>query len=147
MIFCVSFNMKKILITAFLIWISKASFSQQAFQKVFDSPDIIGIVDQFQSADSSYLMAGYSSYQANGSTYGTLVKTDKYGDTVWTRKYGYWGYLCELTGIVQTADGGYIVTGDYNGDILLLKIDSGGNLNWARTYGDTLNDAGYIIKL
>ena len=32
----------------------------------------------------------------------------------------------------QTADGGYIMTG-YSGDVVLLKIDNNGSLQWANT--------------
>jgi len=52
-----------------------------------------------------------------------LIKTDSFGDTLWTRTYeGAGGYSVQ-----QTADGGYIVTGSKylgrgNLDVYLLKI-------------------------
>ena len=63
--------------------------------------------------------------------------------------------------IQQTADGGYIAAGSnilaYDPDALVMKLDSSGNIDWQKTYGDPWGawdrarsigqtaDGGYIV--
>jgi|GEM_PF-2034201 len=68
----------------------------------------------------------------------TMVKTNSTGDTVFTKKYG--GALESYGGdIIQTTDGGYLVTGvllltstDYR--IYVVKTDVSGNEVWSYTH-------------
>jgi len=104
-----------------------------------------------QTADSGYIIAGYTdSYGAgNGDVY--LVKTDAAGDTVWRRTYGGpaydYGYSIE-----RTADDGYIIVGytDSFGvggdDVYLIKTDSAGDTVWTRTYGGADWDQGNSVE-
>ncbi len=80
-----------------------------------------------------------------------LIKTDGFGDTLWTRTYGGeqsdQGYWIELTN-----DGNYIVTGATNSsgaggfDVYVAKISHDGELLWSDTYGGANDDYGYCIK-
>ena len=66
-----------------------------------------------QTTDSGYIVA---------SNYWTLIKTDKVGDSLWTRTYeGYPKY------VLPTSDSGYLVTGLRDGDLWLLKTDANGD--------------------
>lgn len=107
------------------------------------------------TSDGGYILAGECESWGYG---GWLVKTDAVGDTQWTYTHGmYWsGFYC----VRQTADGGYIATGYEEGavseDVLLLKLDSDGLVEWIKTYpGDNLDwgicveqtsDGGYITS-
>jgi len=72
-------------------------------------------------------------------------------DTLWTKTYGGsgddWG-----SSVQQTSDGGYIIaggTGSYGaggGDIWLIKIDSEGNKEWDKTFGESELDWGYSVQ-
>jgi hypothetical protein len=60
--------------------------------------------------------------------------------------------LDEAYSVQQTSDGGYIVAGRTYGDILLIKTDANGNIQWAKTYGiglatsvQQISDGGYIV--
>lgn len=85
-----------------------------------------------------------------------LIKTDAFGDTLWTRTYlDSVSYLGNEVG--QTSDGGYIIAGSGNADcnIYLVKTDSNGDTAWTRSFNTAggasahsaqqTNDGGFII--
>jgi len=92
------------------------------------------------TSDGGYIMSGSI----------TLIKTDRWGDSLWTKDYAGSGRFVE-----QTSDGGYVVTGIKDGDFWLLKADENGDSLWAKTYSGSDSsdyprcirqtfDAGYI---
>jgi hypothetical protein len=67
------------------------------------------------------------------------------------RTYG--GIYSDLAySVQQTSDGGYIVGGGTrsfgagNLDILLIKTDANGNIQWAKTFGETGDDAAFSVQ-
>ena len=112
-----------------------------------------------QTADSGYIMAGYTSSFGAGLEDVYVVKTDSVGDTLWTKTYGEVGYE-RGNAVKQTADGGYIITGSTTsfgtgGDAYLLRIDGSGTVLWSKNFGGPYgeigksllidNDGGYVI--
>ncbi|MEM5566955.1 T9SS type A sorting domain-containing protein [Psychroserpens sp. AS72] len=88
-----------------------------------------------------------------------IVKLDAFGNLIWEHSYG--GSENEKAyDIEQTSDGGYIVIGisesnDFNGitghngyeDIVVLKLDSSGVLEWGKFHGSSsYNDRGLSIE-
>ncbi|MBI4930285.1 MAG: T9SS type A sorting domain-containing protein [Bacteroidetes bacterium] len=77
-----------------------------------------------------------------------VVKTNSNGNVLWSKTYGTTNHE-EGSDIQQTSDGGFIVSGDaatgqnlfQNYDKCLLKINSSGNIQWAKLYGGTNGDA------
>lgn len=71
---------------------------------------------------------------------GFLMKTDAYGDTIWTEQYGGSGSEA-LFEVCQLTDGGYIAAGfieepdGYHTDIYLVRTDINGQLLWSRQHG------------
>ncbi|MBU1613631.1 right-handed parallel beta-helix repeat-containing protein, partial [Patescibacteria group bacterium] len=101
-----------------------------------------------QTTDDGYIISGYIA-PYNGDKYYQLwlLKTDDAGDTTWTLTYGGSG-LDQGRSVQQTADGGYIVTGNTgSGDLLLLKTNSIGEISWTKTYGGDKEDYGNAISL
>ena len=104
-----------------------------------------------QTADTGYIVAGYTESFGAGSRDAYLIKTDPLGDTLWTRTYGDSNNNQGMS-VQQTSDGGYIVAGytDPSGtgstDVYLLRIDALGDTVWTRTYGGTLADLGLFVR-
>ena len=119
-----------------------------------------------QLSTGEYLLAGYSNSPASGdktqNSQGEndywLVKISSTGKKLWDQRYG--GRLEEeLAGIVQTAEGGYLLGGSSwsgkNGnkteasrgksDFWLVAVDKEGKQVWDKTYGGTGEDEAYSL--
>ncbi|WP_373522504.1 helix-turn-helix domain-containing protein [Aquiflexum sp.] len=80
-----------------------------------------------------------------------VTKKDKDGEILWQHTFG--GTSYDRAGeVVCTEDGGCLVVGSTssfgkgNYDVLLLKIDSRGELVWQKTYGGFFNEYGKSIS-
>ncbi len=106
-----------------------------------------------QCNDTGFLILGAQFSSNNQYVY--MIKTDTLGDTLWTKKYGPLkiGYSVQ-----QTADGGYIISGQDQGDVYLLKTYADGRLDWEKTFGNEfyyetgyavvqVSDGGYFIAV
>ncbi len=103
-----------------------------------------------QTADGGYVIAGLTWSFGAGGTDAWLVKTDSVGDTLWTRTYG--GARHDgVASVVQTAEGGYILTGKYwasdssGYELWLIKTDAQGDTLWTRTFGCPRKDGGTAV--
>ena len=66
-----------------------------------------------------------------------LVRTDNYGDTLWTKRYGETGKQVAAS-VIPTADDGYMIVGTRSlgggtAGIWLLKTDADGDTTWSKT--------------
>ncbi len=99
-----------------------------------------------QTDDGGYAMAGRTSSFGAGNFDFWLVKTDGAGEEQWNKTYGSTGNERAEGGIVQTADGGYLLVGhkgvEPNRDMWIVKTDSDGNMTWNRTFGGSSDDTG-----
>lgn len=106
-----------------------------------------------QTADSGFVLAGYTESFGSGQSDLLLIKTDSLGNINWTKTYGGSG-IEGISGygnisIHQIYNDGFILAGYTNSfgagsfDFYLLKLDTIGNLEWSRTYGGTGIDYGY----
>jgi len=130
------------------------------FQKIFGSPLHEYGSSIRECADRGYIITGYTNNTENLDPDVYLIKTNEFGDTLWTKRYGGSNWD-EGTSVVQSYDGGYVVSGLTqsfgNGfpDIFLFSTDSLGVINWFKTYGglkddrafdmQQTNDSGYIV--
>jgi hypothetical protein len=104
-----------------------------------------------QASDEGYIVAGYTTTEGAGGRDVWLVKTDNLCNTRFRECFG--GSDDEEAYFVEeTSDNGYIATGYTKSsgsgqkDLLLLKVDSLGNEEWSKTYGDSLNEEGYCVR-
>jgi hypothetical protein len=86
-----------------------------------------------------------------------VVKTDNNGMVQWSYTYSPSAtlneYKAEGKAAVATPDGGYVITGiyqgpfpiDYDWEVLLMKIDGSGNLLWMKTYAGADYEGGLAV--
>lgn len=105
--------------------------------------------DIHQTDDNGFIIAGEVEYNVDDSDI-FLVKTDEYGNTMWTKTFG--GILdCGAESIEQTNDGGYILSGwkheigSGHNDIYILKTDSNGDSLWSKSFGGNFNDKAFDL--
>jgi hypothetical protein len=96
------------------------------------------------SSDGGFIMVGAAVLHGNYDVF--LVKTAADGSLLWAKTFG--DSLMDMGyDVVETTDGGYVVTGTYGrqftdslsttyyGDVFLFKTTALGDLQWAKTYG------------
>ncbi|MBN1327167.1 MAG: T9SS type A sorting domain-containing protein [Candidatus Cloacimonetes bacterium] len=107
--------------------------------------------DLIPALDDGYIVAGYTYSEGNGKSDALLMKTDVFGEEIWSSAFGTSGW--EYANCVCTsADGsGYVLCGytssTDNGlrDVYLVKADIEGNMVWTRTWGGSGLDEGRSI--
>jgi hypothetical protein len=104
-----------------------------------------------QTSDGGFIMVGQTAtVDWAGDVY--LVKTDANGVLVWSTAFGTAGKFDFGYSVRQTSDGGYIIAGLTNStgaglrDVLLLKTNSTGVLQWSKTYGGASDDEGKSVE-
>ena len=137
-------------ITLVLCLVSISLNAQMYFEKNFGGDmDEYGY-DLIQTSDDCFLMVGSTTSYGAGNEDLYVVKTNMYGDTIWTKTYG--GAEYEVAQSVAEVEGaGYIIVGatmtDSQGgkDWYILRIDADGNVLWDKTLGTTGNDRAHRI--
>lgn len=128
-------------IVGFLLF---AGFTSQA-QIVF-SQEYGGAADEDgrwmeQMPDSGFIMVGGTETYSIGQSDVWMVRTDLYGNVLWSRSYG--TALFDFANMVKpTRDGGFIVAGFTPGsygdnDAWIFKTNSTGGLQWSKATADT----------
>jgi hypothetical protein len=99
--------------------------------------------DIIETYDSNLMMIGFSNSSINNDYDIYLVKTDRNGDSLYTKKISWndWDFAYSLK---ETPDSGYIIAGETyqngNSQALLIKTNKGGDTIWTKTYGGSGND-------
>lgn len=98
-----------------------------------------------ETDDGGYAIASSTAYFGANGVDAWLIKTDFEGNVQWNKTYG--GTEIEHTSaLVKTVDNGYLLTGWTTSfgagerDSWIVKTDSQGNMQWNKTYGETIDD-------
>lgn len=100
-----------------------------------------------QTADLGYIVAGTTSSFGKGYPSIWILKLDTKGDSVWSAWFE-GSMVSTARSVVQTNDGGYLVSG--SGKENILKLDKNGKREWGKKLGwvlydiKTTADGGYI---
>ncbi len=104
-----------------------------------------------QTSDGGFIIGGTTYSFGYGNADGYVVKTDATGNVTWSKTYG-GANDDEFKSVVQTADGGYALTGytkSYNdidsGDVWVFKLNTLGDSTWCKFYGGSKEDFGNHI--
>jgi predicted secreted protein len=102
-------------------------------------------------SDGGYLIAGLTNSSGAGKNDVWIIKLDDDGSIAWQKTFG--GIRNEEPRSLQpTSDGGYVVAGPTNSfgaganDMWVLKLDSGGDIQWEKTYGGPRADVAHAIQ-
>jgi len=104
-----------------------------------------------QTSDGGFIAVGTSDTRLGGSDWDIfLVKTTANGALQWTKNIGSAG-IEEGRAVIQTSDGGFMVTGRATGSgglyMCLLKLAFDGTIQWSKTYGTAAStDVGEAVK-
>lgn len=105
-----------------------------------------------QTFDGGYIIAGNTSSSGEGFEDVYLIKTNSFGDSIWTKFYG--GTDNDLgRSVDQTLNGGFIIVGETESygagraDVYIIETDENGETIWTKTYGGEENDVGYSVQL
>ncbi|MGB9589525.1 MAG: hypothetical protein ACPL68_01415 [Candidatus Hydrothermia bacterium] len=108
------------------------------------------------TTNSGYAVVGETNSAGAGSRDVLVMKMSSDGSVQWAKAYGR-SYEDIGLSIINTADGGYAVAGSGYalvnpssfGDLLVIKLNSDGSVNWARAvdWGCTVDTAVSIVQL
>jgi hypothetical protein len=112
-------------------------FGNPQWNKLFGGSNIDRGYAVEQLSDSGYAVAGYTNSYGSGGYDGYLVRTDKNGDSLWTKTYGTanWDFIYSLK---KTSDNGFVLAGNSYGNLSgsseawVLKADSSGVVEWSK---------------
>jgi hypothetical protein len=96
--------------------------------------DLDGACSVIQSSDGGYVITGFS--LSFGGSY--VMKLDSDGNVLWMKVSDVW-FSCYSRVIIESSDGGYVLIGGNGREIYVIKLDSNGNVLWARAIGGVFN--------
>lgn len=125
--------------------VTQCVYGQITFERTYGGANTDEGACVRQTLDGGYILVGGTNSYGAGSRDIYLIKTDAYGDTLWTRAYG--GAGDDMGFMVrQTMDGGYIIAGYTSSfgaghsDGYVIRADGNGDTLWTRTLGGYYDD-------
>jgi hypothetical protein len=134
------------------VWLIKTdALGDSLWTKSFDCGNTTDYgVSVQQTIDEGYIITGDKFTFGPGYHDVLLIKTDSYGNPIWTKSYG--GNDSETgRSVQQTRDGGYIITGGGDAgieleEVWLIKTNDVGDTLWTKTFGGSSSDWGNSVQ-
>jgi hypothetical protein len=152
-------NTKNFLLIATLL-LSQIADAQTMFQKHYGGQYDDGGGSVLQTDDGGYIVAAQTFSFGTGTSDIYIIKTDAFGNEIWSKVYGGNGWDAPF-GIIPANNTGYIIVAQTSSfgagasDAFLMKISLNGDSVWFKTYGgikddgansiDICTDSGFII--
>jgi hypothetical protein len=136
--------------TDFLVYKVTAA-GQKQWRKNYGGGEYDNFGQVIQTSDGGYAVCGRTQSYTHGSWDFLVYRLDAAGQKLWRKNYG---GADDDRGrrIVQTADGGFAVSGTShtytNGDqdLLVYRLDASGNKLWRKNYGGIQHEGGGYIN-
>ena len=128
------FNFLIILLLLPLLCINQTTFSTKIDVKLADLGNCVR-----QTSDGGYIITGFCNYDFFSTKDICLVRTDEYGDKLWSQIWG--DYDHDYGNCVQeTFDGGFVIAGTTKSgvnweDAFIIKTNVNGDTLWMKTHG------------
>jgi len=145
--------MNKILFILFIVC-SRACFAQVSFEKIYTISGYgMNGSKVIQEQDGTFLILA-NAYSGVSINKGCLVKADSIGNILWAKYYSeqLFNHI-SFSNFELTPNNDYIISGTASNAtsrrILMMKVDSLGNIIWSNCYGQGLNNsnAGWCVKV
>ena len=138
--------------TILLLVFPTSSFSQITFERNYGgTEDDIGRCVR-QTTDDGYIICGYTKSFGAADYDAYVIRTDEFGDTLWTKTLGGSGFDATYS-LVITSDNGFLLCGTYlqqdkaHSDIWLIRLNADGDTLWTKHNYSTTNAAAYYVQL
>ncbi|MBA3829847.1 MAG: T9SS type A sorting domain-containing protein [Taibaiella sp.] len=112
------------------------------------TPEVVN--DIYPTTDGGFVFTGYTGCWGVGVN-AYIIRIKGNGDTLWTKSWG--GPLGDDGyGIIQSSDGGILITGNESSygagmlDAMFIKLNSNGDTIWSKTFGGPQDDWGYALQ-
>ena len=116
------------------------------WEKAFGGPYLDSCLWIQQTSDGGYIITGQSQiYSSDEEEDFSLRKLDSNGIEEWSRFYGERDSFDTGTSVEETVDGGFIATGVISNNVVLIKTDGNGCMEWSKSVGGSEEDVGYEI--
>lgn len=139
-----------------------SGFAQPTFMKMYSTGNCGFAVREINGSD--YMVAGGTDFYYNfhwhmmspiATTNVHFFKTDQTGNLLWEKIYSRLNYRMLVVWAEPCSDGGFILTGRTNqdmmwppdsNDVLLIKADANGGIAWSKTYDTGKDELAFCVR-
>ena len=122
------------------------------WEKAYDEAITERGYGMIEDEKGNFLIVGDILEVVGNQTKGYLLKVDKTGKFLWSKRFGDGQSFIQFNSITAGIDGGYLLIGNKQNpenaedeDIYLVRVDDEGNFLWEKTFGTERTDRGNAI--